>query len=315
MKEKSNPTDKVQNSILIVDDDPSNISMLLHLLQDDYTIYVAKNGLSAIRMAQLQIPDLILLDVVMPEMDGYEVLEELRENKITQNIPVIFITGLNSPEDEEKGLSLEIADYISKPFVPAIVKLRVQNQVRLINYMRDIERLNRIDSLTGLDNRRSFNERLRIEWGRAIRESTTLSLILLDVDNFKHFNDTYGHLQGDKVLKTVADVFKDRLHRSTDFAARWGGEEFIVLLPNTCLQGAVLVAEQIREEIQKTKIILDDGTVTQVTVSAGVNEITQQKHNNQIDKFISDADMAMYEAKSLGRNRVVAKQYDVLDDC
>lgn len=293
-----------KNTILIVDDEVTNINILINLLWNEYTLHVAKDGPTAIDMARTHAPDLILLDILMPEMDGYQILNELREFKSTKNIPVIFITGLSSDEDEEKGLSLEVADYISKPFVPAIVKLRIRNQIRIVNYLRIIEQLSMTDSLTGLHNRRSFNEKLRQEWGRAIREEVSISLIMLDVDNFKSYNDTYGHQQGDVVLQTVAKIFTRMLKRSADFVARWGGEEFIILLPSTDMAGAAKLADDIRVEVENTQIILTDGTVTGVTVSAGVNDLIPC-NDSILDKFISDADKAMYLAKDRGRNRVV----------
>lgn len=294
-----------KNTILIVDDEVSNINVLIHLLWNDYTLFVAKDGPDALEMARTRTPDLILLDIIMPDMDGYQVLEELRNSNSTKQIPVIFITGLSGHDDEERGLALEVVDYISKPFVPQIVKLRIRNQIRIINYLRIIERLSMTDVLTGLHNRRSFNEKLRLEWSRAIREGIPLSLIILDVDNFKRYNDTYGHQQGDVVLQTVAGVFANSLKRATDFVARWGGEEFIVLLPGTDLEGAISVAEIIRSEVEQTKILLQNGTAAGVTISAGVNELTPSQ-DSIIDKFISDADTALYAAKNLGRNRVAA---------
>ena len=296
---------EIRSSILIVDDEVTNINMLVHMLWEDYTLYVAKDGPAAIEMAKIHNPNLILLDIIMPGMNGYQVLEELRNSDNTKNIPIIFITGLSSSEDEEKGLSMEVADYISKPFAPSIVKLRIQNQMKLINYLQIIERMSMTDALTGLHNRRSFNERLRQEWGRAIREGASLGLIMLDVDNFKDYNDTYGHQQGDIVLQSVARVFFDVLKRSTDFVARWGGEEFIVLLPGSDIEAATLIAESIRVAVENADVNMKDGSVTRVTVSAGVNELAPSR-DSIIDKFISDADKAMYIAKGQGRNRVVS---------
>ena len=296
---------KRKNSILIVDDEPSNINILIHLLWDDYTLHVAKDGASALNLARIHLPDLILLDIILPEMDGYTVLENLRKFSSTKNIPVIFISGLSSIEDEEKGLALEIADYISKPFVPTIVKLRVSNQMRMLNYLRTIERLSMTDVLTGLNNRRSFNERLRQEWSLAIRERIPLSLIMLDVDNFKNYNDTYGHQQGDMALKSLAEVLTNCIKRSSDFVARWGGEEFIVLLPSTDLNGAKLIAERLRTEVEQTPVPLPNGELTTITVSAGITKLTPRQ-DSMIDKFISDADKALYIAKDKGRNMVVA---------
>jgi len=240
----------------------------------------------------------------MPEMDGYETLSTIKKTEEIQKIPVIFITGLDSVEDEEKGLSLDAADYITKPFSAPIVKLRVRNQIQIINQLRMIERLSLIDQLTGIANRRSFDARLNVEWKQAIREQNSLSLLMMDLDKFKALNDTYGHQQGDLVLKKVSEIFTMSLRRPADFTARWGGEEFIVLLPNTPIEGALDVAENIRTDIEKTPILFIDGTFKRVTVSIGVSSIFPEK-SSSIDAFIANADKALYLAKEAGRNRVM----------
>ena len=292
-----------KNSILIVDDEKANLIVLTHILSQEYTIYTAKDGQDAINKAGKLLPDLILLDIIMPEMDGYEVLTTLKNTEETRAIPVIFITGLDSSEDEEKGLVLKAADYISKPFRAAIVKLRVGNQIQIVNQLRTIERLSMIDQLTNIPNRRSFDNRLNMEWNRAIREKAPISLLMMDVDKFKNYNDTYGHQQGDLVLQTVASVYSKTLKRSGDFAARWGGEEFAVLLPMTDMCGALPIAENIRANIESTVIPAPDGTSTVVTVSIGVHSQTPSQ-NDSMDDFISKADNALYTAKETGRNRV-----------
>jgi len=294
-----------KNSILIVDDQASNINVLIHLLRDEYTLHVAKEGSVAIDLASRHAPDLILLDILMSDMDGYEVLRQLRAIAATQNIPIIFITGLDSQEDEERGLSMNVADYISKPFSPTIVKLRVRNQIRMINYMREIERLGMTDALTGLSNRRSFNDALEKEWARAIREQQPLSLIMLDIDKFKNYNDTYGHQHGDVVLQTLANVLNTTIRRPADFIARWGGEEFVILLPMTDENGALQVAEKAREAMESSRIPHPDGFTTKATISAGVAGFVPDA-GSVLDKFISEADKALYAAKEKGRNRVVS---------
>ena len=292
-----------KNSILIVDDETTNLKLLTSILGSYYTIFTATNGVSAIEKAKELIPDLILLDIIMPEMDGYQTLAELKKDEKIQKIPIIFITGLSSSADEEKGLSLEAADYISKPFSAMIVKLRVRNQIQIVNQLRTIERLSMIDQLTNIPNRRSFDERLHIEWKHAIREHKPISLLIMDVDKFKVYNDTYGHQQGDVVLQTVARVFSLAFKRSGDFAARWGGEEFVVLLPNTPLDGALDIAERIRKDVQNVVIPCADGSTTTVTISIGVNSLVPVQ-GSSVDIFISNADKALYTAKEQGRNRV-----------
>jgi diguanylate cyclase (GGDEF)-like protein len=244
----------------------------------------------------------------MPEMDGYETLSELKKCVDTQKIPVIFITGLNKSEDEEKGLSLDAADYISKPFSAMIVKLRVRNQIQMVNQLRTIERLSRIDQLTNIPNRRSFDERLHAEWNRAIREQKPISILILDVDKFKDFNDTYGHQQGDIALQIVAKVISCLARRSSDFAARWGGEEFVILLSGAPLAAALDIAEKIRADIENEEIphvTIPGNTITKITASIGVNTQLPAQADS-IDAFISSADRSLYAAKEAGRNRVIA---------
>ena len=296
-------SEKKKNSVLIVDDENSNIMALTHILSADYTVYAAKSGQSAINAAEKHIPDVMLLDIVMPEMNGYDVINAMKKIEKTQNIPVIFITGLSSSEDEEKGLLLGAADYITKPFNSLIVKLRVQNQMKILNQLHTIERISMIDQLTDLPNRRNFETRLNIEWRRALRNSNPISVFMIDVDKFKNYNDTHGHQQGDVALQETAKTLTKSLKRPNDFAARWGGEEFIVLLPETDEKGAIHISEQIRKNIENMNIIGSRGQNTNITVSIGVNTwISDNKIT--VDELISGADLALYSAKNAGRNRV-----------
>jgi diguanylate cyclase (GGDEF)-like protein len=239
----------------------------------------------------------------MPGMDGYQTLIMLKKDEKTRKIPVIIITGLDDVEFEEKGLSLGAADYITKPFSSAVVGLRVRNQMQIINQLRTIERLSMMDQLTSLPNRRNFDERIKMEWNQAIREKTSISIMMLDLDKFKFLNDTYGHQQGDIVLQAVAKIFPKSFRRPGDFAARWGGEEFVVLLPNTHLDGALDVAEKIRRDIESLEIRVNEGLILRITISIGVNSIIPEL-DSSFDKFISGADVALYAAKQAGRNRV-----------
>ena len=243
-----------KNSVLIVDDEVANIIALTHILSPEYTVYAAKNGRDAIETAKKYLPDVILLDILMPEMDGYEVISLLKNIEQTRTIPVIFVTGLVNAEDEETGLLLGAVDYIAKPFRSAIVRLRIKNQIQILNQIETIRLASVTDQLTSLPNRRAYDGRLSLEWEHARRSQTPLSLILADIDNFKKYNDTYGHMQGDLALQTVAQVILCSLNRSIDFAARWGGEEFVILLPNTDSQGALHVAERIRKNTESTLI-------------------------------------------------------------
>jgi len=293
--------ENVKGKILIVDDENSNIMALTHILSKEYKVFAAKSGEDAIYAAKRHQPDIILLDVLMPKMDGHIAISELRSAEETKNIPVIFITGLSSPEDEEKGLALGAADYISKPFSPAIVKLRINNQMKMLEQLRTIERMSLTDQLTQLPNRRSFDSRLNMEWRRALREKKSISILMIDIDYFKIYNDTYGHQQGDSALKTLAEVLRQALKRPGDFAARWGGEEFIVLLPDTDLNGGIEVALNIRKCVEEAIVPrFDTGEPSAgITVSIGVNS-----EGDNTDQFISRADTVLYSAKAKGRNRV-----------
>lgn len=297
--------DEVKNSVLVVDDEKLNLKALTSILMSEYTIFTAKDGIDALHLAKEYQPDLILLDIIMPKMNGYEVLSELKRCDETRDIPVIFITGLNNAIDEEIGLAMEAADYIAKPFSATIVKLRVRNQIQIRNQLRMIERLSMTDQLTGLPNRRAFDNRLDHEWNHAIRVQKPLSILMLDIDRFKEYNDTYGHQQGDMALQKISKILGQVLKRSEDLAARWGGEEFVVLLNNTDSSGGMTVAESIRERIEVSKIPCADGRTTSLTASIGIH--TQIPSNiDTSDAFVNCADEALYSAKRSGRNQVVA---------
>jgi len=294
---------ETKNRILIVDDDTSNLMELASILKSDYKIYAVKDGESALEKANEVLPDLILLDIIMPDMNGFEVLNELRTSEKTKEIPVIFITGISDSEDEIKGLAAGAVDYMRKPLNEGIVKLKVQQQIQLLNQFRKIEHLRMVDQLTNLPNKRNFMMRLNDEWDRASRDYTPISVLIVDIDHFKKYNETYGHQQGDTALQSVAVMLIKALKRPGDFAARWGDEEFIILLPNTDVRGAAGVADSVREHAEELEIPVADGSKSKITVSIGVNTRIQGQLST-IDEFISWADMALYTAKSKGRNRV-----------
>jgi diguanylate cyclase (GGDEF)-like protein len=292
-----------KHTILIIDDSEVNITALIRILSPDYKTLVATGGREGLELAKTSSPDLIILDIVMPEMDGFETIVALKKAVSTRYIPVIFITALSNPEDETKGLLLGGSDYIAKPFNSQVVKQRVKNQIRILEYIKKIEQLSRIDQLTGLPNRRSFHERLLSEWKLAIREKTTISLLVMDLDYFKKCNDTFGHLMGDTVLQRVAKVIDSVTKRPTDFSARWGGEEFITLLPKTESVSAQAIAESIRSSVEKKLITFNDGTTTRITISIGVNTHKPAK-DSSLNDFLHYADDALYLAKRNGRNNV-----------
>lgn len=291
--------------LLIVDDDKQNRLLLSELLQDDHRVILAKNGLQALDRAREHQPDLILLDVLMPEMDGYAVIRALKHDDATRHIPVIFVSALDSAISEELGLELGAVDYIAKPFNPSIVRARVRNHLQLVHQRRLLERLAMIDSLTEIPNRRRFMQHLEQERRRCLRSDSPLSLMVLDVDHFKNFNDTYGHIAGDVVLKQVATAIKGELKRPGDMVARYGGEEFVVLMPEIDAGGAYSLAGQIRAAVEALNIPHADSTAgPRVTLSIGGITVSPDELGVD-DALIERADKSLYEAKHSGRNRVV----------
>lgn len=294
-----------KHRILIVDDERINRKLLSELLEQQHEVILAKNGEQALQRvrADPQI-DLILLDVMMPGMDGHEVLRQLKAHDAIQHIPVIFITALNSVDDEQTGLDLGAADYISKPFNPAIVTLRVANHLSFVRQRKLLEILAGRDGLTEINNRRRFDETLQKEWQRAKRSARPLSLAIIDVDCFKQFNDHYGHAHGDKVLKSVAKTLSEAPRRPADLAARYGGEEFVLLLPETDAEGARSRAVEVRRAVEALSIPhAYSNAARHVTVSIG--GATRIVEEDPPEKLIEAADAMLYQAKSTGRNRVM----------
>jgi diguanylate cyclase (GGDEF)-like protein len=293
-------------SVLIVDDMTSNIQVLANALQDDYRIKVATGGERAIEITQSESPpDVILLDIMMPGMDGYEVCRRLKSNPKTSGIPVIFVTALNDATDEEKGLNLGAVDYITKPFHIPIVKARVRNHLSLKVKTDLLEELSHIDGLTHVANRRHFDEVLDKEMRRVQRLTQPISLMMIDVDYFKPFNDNYGHGLGDECLVQVAKAMRNVIKRPSDLLARYGGEEFAVILPETPAEGARQLAEQIRQAVSSLNFAHAFSKVTDhVTVSIGVAS-NQQSPSIELTNLLKQADNALYQAKRDGRNRVV----------
>ncbi|MDR3299542.1 MAG: diguanylate cyclase [Candidatus Accumulibacter sp.] len=299
-------TSDAKQTILVVDDEKTNLVLLNRILAPDYTILTAKSGQEALDRAMTVSPDLILLDIIMPDMDGFEIIKRLKDNADTQNIPVIFITGLHNEADEEKGLSLGALDYIIKPFRNAIVRARVRNHMQLVRHLHLIERLGLVDPLTDIANRRSFDDHMSREWGGAMRECEPISLLMMDIDKFKVYNDTYGHPQGDALLKAFARHVEAGARRPRDIAARIGGEEFVLLCPETDHAGALEIAEQLRAAVAAMTVPTVDKKPTTTTVSIGV-ATCRPTENDTPQAFIELADKRLYAAKTGGRNRVVGE--------
>jgi diguanylate cyclase (GGDEF)-like protein len=307
VEDKTGVEEEEKFRILIVDGDSVTITLLSEILEKDHTIAFAQTGADALKRAEEDKPDLILLDVLLPDTNGFDLLLNLKSMDKTRDAPVMFITGLSSVEDEEKGLMLGAVDYITKPFNNAIVRARVGTHLKIVRQIRTIERLGMLDALTEIPNRRSFDTRLRDEWRRTWRRQSPLSLLMLDVDKFKAYNDAYGHPQGDLLLQFVGKTLVSCIRRPTDMAARIGGEEFAVILGDTDRTGALVVAENIRSAIESGRVSYTDmnGVVsdTSATLSIGINSLVPGPEL-LINEFIQGADKNLYIAKESGRNRV-----------
>lgn len=291
--------------VLVADDDAINRQVLGELLKPEYTVIMAKNGEQTLELAARHLPDLILLDVVMPDMDGYEVLRRLRADPQTESIAVIFISGLDRPEDEANGLNMGAADYIAKPFNATVVTARVALHLQVVRQRRMLERLAHVDGLTGLANRRRFDEVFGAEWQRAQRSGQPMSLALLDIDCFKQYNDHYGHPAGDRVLRSVARTVASFMRRPVDLAARYGGEELVLLLPDTHAEQAQQVVSGMCRAIEQLTIAHSASSVAQV-LTASVGGATLGEDGKESAGDLLDAvDRMLYRAKHAGRNRVV----------
>ncbi|WP_348944065.1 diguanylate cyclase [Chitinibacter sp. FCG-7] len=292
--------------ILVVDDQMANIEALGELLADQYDVHFALSGQAALAQVAKSKPDLILLDIMMPDMDGYAVCRQLQSQLETADIPVMFITALATPDEETRGLDAGAVDYIVKPFNPTIVRARVRNHLAFKHAKDQLRLLAQTDGLTGLANRRYLFERLQAELER-VREQAAqpFSLILIDVDHFKHYNDSQGHVAGDLCLQRVAGVLKAELRNPDDMMARYGGEEFCCLLPHTGLADAEQIALRICRRINELAIPnadVEHDAQRVVTVSAGVALCTAAMAS--VETLLQQADRALYTAKAAGRNQV-----------
>ena len=365
--------DPAKKSVLIVDDNDVSRFTLKHILASEYIIYLEGNAESAVETAEKHLPNIILLDIVMPKMDGYEVIAALKKSEKTKNIPIIFVTSLDKTEDELKGFSLGAVDYITKPFHANVVRMRVANQLKisekmneykkdifaeeqkvldsgfmyleevkvgaefnigkyeelLKEYRRLLKQLRRAtkladkttsnlhednldltdkvhyDMLTGIFNRRYMEEALK----RIINTITRagggyLSVMMMDVDFFKKYNDTYGHAEGDNCLKAVAAALAETVTRADDFVARYGGEEFAVIMPNTDENGARLLAEKILEAVRGKNIPHEkNDAAPYVTISIGVTTGYIDNYRQDGLNYVKRADEALYTSKEKGRNQ------------
>jgi diguanylate cyclase (GGDEF)-like protein len=309
--------------ILIVDDYPANIKVLGELLREKFELLVATNGLKAVSIAKEKMPDLILMDVMMPEMDGFSAASIIKNDKLTEDIPIIFITAKGETEDIVKGFDVGGQDYITKPFNPQELFARInthlelkQSRQTLKDYAAELEITNKElkelnaklefmawhDQLTGLPNRRYMRDRLKNEEARSSRNGKPFALVMGDIDDFKHVNDTYGHEAGDGVLRHIAQIITSSL-RHQDTVSRWGGEEFLLLLPETDTKGAVVISEKIRSRVEAEQYD-NEGIPLHITITLGVSGYDGSLG---IDDTIKMADEALYKGKKSTKNCVVVE--------
>lgn len=335
------PEKPKKEDILVIDDKPENLRLLAIMLdRQGYQVRKAINGKLGLRAAQAVPPDIILLDINMPEMDGYQVCQELKANELTCKIPVIFISAIDEVLDKVKAFQVGGSDYITKPFQIEEVLVRIANQlsirrlqIQLEKQKKELAEKNRqlqkeihscsfaeremqvlnqklqvlanIDSLTQIPNRHRFKEFYHREWRRMAREQSPLAIILCDIDYFKKYNDSYGHQAGDHCLRKVAQAIASIVKRPADLVARYGGEEFVIILPNTRGLGALKVAEAIRQNVEKLQLEHSQSNVSNfVTLSLGVACVIPNQNSNQ-DLLLAAADKALYQAKQEGRNKAI----------
>jgi diguanylate cyclase (GGDEF)-like protein len=297
--------------LLIVDDEPINIQTLYEIFRQEYEVFIATNALQGLEICDSNPPDLILLDIVMPGMNGLEMCRQLKSSQRTQDIPIIFVTAYGNPEEETRGLAAGAVDFIMKPFNCAVVRARVNTHMTMKTQSDLLRSMAFIDGLTGVANRRRFDESLEAEWRQCRRHRFPLALLMIDIDHFKKYNDTYGHLEGDICLQKIASILREQLGRPHDLVARYGGEEFACLLPGVDMEGAMHKAQSILEELHRQAIPHESSeTAPFVTISLGV-AVSYPGPELLHGRLVAMADAQLYRAKQEGRNRICGQEISV----
>lgn len=286
-------------TILVVDDTETNIDILLELLSDDYDITVALSGESALEIAKEDSIDLILLDIMMPRMDGYEVCRILKKDDKTKDIPIIFITAKTDEDSIERAYEVGGIDYVTKPFKPRELTARVKTQLNLKFLIEHLEVIASYDQMTGIYNRRKFFELAEKKFAL---DKNNLCAVMIDIDKFKAINDTYGHAMGDKAIKEVVNIIGAYLHHETIFG-RLGGEEFSMICSFESLDTVMESIECIREAVNALEMFSEKSELVQCTISIGFAKVKNETKN--LDALLKQADIALYEAKNTGRNRSI----------
>lgn len=297
-----NENEKAPLTVLVIEDHPDQRDLLAIVLQrEGYRVITAANGLEALEKLEGQNVQIALSDIMMPKMDGFELINRIRSNPALRNIYLILITARIQEGDRVRGLDLGADDYITKPFSFSELLARVRVGSRVVQYQQHLEYQTQVDSLTGLFNRRAFEKKVQDEFERTKRYHNPLSIMILDIDNFKIINDTYGHHGGDAALVKISETLRQKT-RQTDFPSRYGGEEFVLVLPETDQASALQVAGKVHEEIRSCTFGTADRAFA-LTVSIGLTS-TSTKHYSDWREMLNDADQALYVAKNSGKDRV-----------
>lgn len=289
-------------TVLVIEDHPDQRELLAIVLQrEGYRVITAANGLEALEKLESENVQIALSDIMMPKMDGFELIKRIRTSPTLKSIYLILITARIQEGDRVRGLDLGADDYITKPFSFSELLARVRVGSRVVHYQQHLEYQTQVDSLTGLFNRRAFEKKIQEEFERSKRYQNPLSLLILDIDNFKTINDTFGHHGGDAALVKISETFREKT-RQSDFSSRYGGEEFVLILPETDQENALLVAGKIHDAIRSCTF----GTTARpfrLTVSIGVSSTSARFYSNWRE-MLDDADQALYLAKNTGKDRI-----------
>lgn len=297
-------TKGIMDKILVIDDSAVQIDFLCSILKNDYDITACQTAEEGLRTAKEGSFCLILLDVIMPDMDGFTVLKELKGTELTKSIPVILLTSLADIQYEERGLLLGAVDYVAKPFSPVIIKARVNTHIQLYHYQSQFKEQALVDELTGVPNRRRYEDVSAARWQEAARFGLPFSVCMFDIDKFKLYNDTFGHPAGDQVIATVARTVSAHFQRVTDLFARYGGEEFVAVFIGNSGQSAFSFLQAVRKSVEDLHIPHNSPVSKWVTISVGGVSVIPKTGDNY-ETCLKLADTMLYDAKRFGRNQVV----------
>ncbi|WP_412497643.1 diguanylate cyclase [Vibrio furnissii] len=290
-------------TVLVVDDQPTNIQLIYQLLKKEYDVLMATSGQQALAVCREHKPDLILMDVLMPDMNGWDTCQTLKRDPDIATIPVIFVTALTDQDDENACWDAGAVDFLQKPINANTLKHRVRAHLTLKHQSDLLRSLAYVDGLTGVSSRRHFDQYLDTQLGHAFRKQESLGVLLIDIDFFKQYNDRYGHIAGDDALRQVAQNLKQSCLRSTDLVARYGGEEFVMVLPDTDEAGLEHIAQRIKYQLEQQAIAHTGSPTALLTVSAGGAIYWPGEQPSSTEAMLMLADTMLYKAKAQGRNQ------------